>query len=309
MKIFQSIGDSFSIVMDSLKSIKKYPILLFPIFITWLCIAGIAVYLHYYFIFPEVLWQVLLICFGIFWAITFILSFSCAMMVELVRQIETDGKVSLQEAFLSSSGNIVKLLWISCIWAVVWFILFIIEVLLSKDKEKRSRQSPNPENIAKTLGWAWSRFSWLGLWVDTLKRIMRMTIFLSIPAMMWKKKWVFWSLWQWIHTIRKHPWEFLWVFASVAVVGILMALPLAIIFWFSEEGTTFPNYVWIWIIIYEGIIYTFSMYLEQMTAALLYLWHINWQKAQKIPGSEDIHIHDIPRPSLIDDIREFSKED
>jgi hypothetical protein len=306
---FEKIKISWEIMVETIKSIKKYPILLLPIFITWIVFAWLVIYLTYYFKFPnnEALQWVIII--GLFWFITFVLTYTSAIMVNLVKQIETDWKTSFKKAFSQVNKKLLSLLWLSFIWAIVWLIITIIDVILSKARENNSSSREiSYEWIAKTLWWEWSIFSWLSLWLDVLKDLLRLAVFLSIPAILWKNKDSLWAIKEWWKIIWRHPVEFLWIYGSMVLIIFFMVLPIAIIFVLSNQWVTFPDYVWMLVIIYEWIVWTFNIYMEQMSATLLYLRDMKWQKAnEKIENeAEKIPFDKIKKPSLTDDILEFA---
>lgn len=307
MWFFWKIKTSFAIIVETFKSIKKFPILLLPIFLTWIMIASLVVYLNYYMKFPNEDWQLNLICFWIFWFISFSLTFTSWIMVEIVKQIETDWNIKFWEAFKSNLKNIWKLAGLAFIWAILWFLLVIVEIILSKAKKNSSSNSiTNYEWVAKTLWWEWSMFSWLWLGLNMLMDVLRMAVFLSVPAMLWKNKWVFSGIKEWAKIIWKHPVEFIWVYSSLIFIGILMVLPIIIIFSMSDLGYQFSDMLWLWVIIYEWVIWTFSIYMEQMSTTLLFLWHMKWEN-QKIADWESLKpISEIEKPSLIDNVLEFS---
>lgn len=307
MWFFWKIKTSFAIIVETFKSIKKFPILLLPIFLTWIMIASLVVYLNYYMKFPNEDWQLNLICFWIFWFISFSLTFTSWIMVEIVKQIETDWNIKFWEAFKSNLKNIWKLAGLAFIWSILWFLLVIVEIILSKAKKNSSSNSiTNYEWVAKTLWWEWSIFSWLWLGLNMLMDVLRMAVFLSVPAMLWKNKWVFSGIKEWAKIIWKHPVEFIWVYSSLIFIGILMVLPIIIIFSMSDLGYQFSDMLWLWVIIYEWVIWTFSIYMEQMSTTLLFLWHMKWEN-QKIADWESLKpISEIEKPSLIDNVLEFS---
>jgi hypothetical protein len=57
---------------------------------------------------------------------------------------------------------------------------------------------------------------------------------------------------------------------------------------------------WTAVIIYESIIWTIGIYLEQMSVGLLYLWHIKWVRY----GSKG-ELSDVPKPDLLDNVYEL----
>lgn len=76
----------------------------------------------------------------------------------------------------------------------------------------------------------------------------------------------------------------------------------------SSNGVHFPDYIWLIVIIYEGIVWTFSIYMEQMSATLLFLWDMKWEKINsKIENQkEQIPLSKVERPSLTDDVLELA---
>ena len=307
MWFFWKIKTSFWLIVETIKSIKKFPILLLPIFITWVVFALITIYLQYYAVFPDNDILFYLTFFWIFWFITFVLTYTSSIMVNIVRQIETDWIIKIKDAFKESNKKIFKLWGLSLIWAVIWFLLVILEAILAKAKDNKSSWSVNYEWVAKTLWWEWSIFSWFGLWLQVIKDLLRLSVFLSVPNIMWKNKWVISSIKEWWKIIWKHPVEFLWMYGSMFLIWILMALPLWIIFSLSDNWHQFSNLFWILVIIYEWIIWTFSIYMEQMASTLLVLWHMKWEKENLwVEKWQEKPISEIEKPSLLDDVREFS---
>ena len=70
--------------------------------------------------------------------------------------------------------------------------------------------------------------------------------------------------------------QFLTTFTVTEIASLFMAIPLAIIFYLEDAGMVFSSAFWIGVIIYEGIVWTLGIYLEQMSVSLLYLWHLKW---------------------------------
>ena len=91
--------------------------------------------------------------------------------------------------------------------------------------------------------------------------------------------------------------------------AIIIFLPPSILFFLSDEsGIIFPEIVWIISIIYIAIAWSYSIYLEQMFAAELYLWHMKWEKQiekEKRDGVPLSKIQDIKKPSILDEISEM----
>ena len=93
------------------------------------------------------------------------------------------------------------------------------------------------------------------------------------------------------------------------LAGILIFLPSGIILYLSSElEMTFPSYVWVGVILYSAIAWSFYLYIEQMMTALFYLWYMKWEKETKqaIKDNREIPtLESIQKPSLLDDLYEL----
>jgi hypothetical protein len=73
----------------------------------------------------------------------------------------------------------------------------------------------------------------------------------------------------------------------------------------DEFGIVLPDIAWIITIIYAAFAWSYSIYLEQMFSANLYLWHLRWEKecieAQRA-GRQLPALRDVPRPSILDEV-------
>ena len=118
-----------------------------------------------------------------------------------------------------------------------------------------------------------------------LEKLLRMTIFLALPAIAWENKGSFSAFGKAIEIIKQRPAQFLTSYALTGVFAVIMSLPLLPVFVLSEAKIDLPEYVWLAVIIYEGIIWTLGIYLEQMTTASLYLLHT---KQKKVGGLENL---------------------
>ena len=87
----------------------------------------------------------------------------------------------------------------------------------------------------------------------------------------------------------------------VITAGLLMMLPLIPIYVLNQIGVILPLFVWVIVIIYAGLIWTFGIYLEQMSVGMLYLWHLKWKKK----GSKG-DLSSVKKPDLFDDIYELN---
>jgi len=306
MGVFSDISDGWGLFTSSIRVLGKYPVLLLPLFFSWVLVAGLILYMRYYFVAPNSFALVLVYVYGFLFSITLIVSVANTMMLEVVQQIETGSKISLKKALEETFGlDLIKVIPLAAVWALVWFIIVIIRVLTSK-KRGGSKSEPSAKDAARTLGGANSGpFSWLGLGLQMFEKLVRMTTFLALPAIAWENLGPISAYKRAGEIIRKHPIQFLTAYSLTGVAALFMIIPLYIIFKLDDAGMNFSTIFWVGVIVYEGLVWTLSNYLEQMTVGILYLWHLKWMKNG---GTGDLS--DVPKPDLFDhyhELAEYSK--
>lgn len=296
MSIFSQFGDGWKLFKNALLFIIKRPIFLFPILLGWVTISSVVLYLRYWHepISIGNAWvmlpYLLLITYGI--------CIANILMLELLQQAEKDQKFSLVKALRETIFNdAIKAIPIAIVWAVLWLFLLILRVLTSR-KNSSSKAEPSMEDAAKTLGGVNSGpIGWSSLGISMLEKLLRLVSFLALPGIAWENKGPFQALGESINIIRKNPIQFLSVYTLTGVAATIMSLPLIPIFVGVKEGIEYSHLTWTLVLLYEGIIWSLSIYLEQMMLALLYQWHMKWVAAGEI-GS----LSSVPRPQILYDI-------
>ncbi|KAF5416465.1 MAG: hypothetical protein C5S48_02795 [Candidatus Methanogaster sp.] len=236
-----------------------------------------------------------------------ILSFSNLLLLELIQQLESGKRFNLVSAFFEVvSKDLIKTLPITFIWVIIWFILTAIEALLSK-MENRSGEF-SAENAAKTLA-GYERFSLSRAFFEALQKGVRMIVFLILPAIAWEDKSPVKAIKKGLGVLKTHLAEFTTGFALTELAATIVFLPPGILFVISDEfEVTFPDFVWYIAIIYCAFAWSFSLFLEQMFAAELYLWHLIWEKECSIAKAENRELpklREVKRPSVLDDVSDL----
>ncbi|MDH7517209.1 MAG: hypothetical protein QHH19_02550 [Candidatus Thermoplasmatota archaeon] len=312
MAVLTKLGEGWVLLADSFRFLRKKPIFLVPLFFSWIFVAAIVLILRYYIYFGiphslEEFYLILLFIFLIIFLITLIICMANIVMLEFIQQIELGEKISfgkaLKEAVILDSYKVIP---VALIWAIVWFIILIIKVLTSKKKGRTSRPTPSPRDAALTLaGYNSGPFSWFKLGLRMFEKLFRMYIFLTLPAIAWENKGPFSAFKRSLEIIKKHPLQFLTTYTLTGVAAFFMAIPILIILLMVRAGMDFPDLFWMGVIIYEGIVWTLGIYLEQMSVGLLYLWHLKWVK-----NGETGELSSVPRPDLLDEyyeLKEYAK--
>lgn len=300
MTISGSIGEGWKFFKDSILFMFKKPLFLVPIFLSWIVFVIAVLYSRYYFPEIEGFWMTILFVYILIVIVTFTITFANLVMLELMEQIERGQKTSLVKAFLSTIFyNLIKVIPIALVWGVIWLFLLILKVIISAVKKDKSAE-PSVEDAAQTLSSMNSSFSFWKLGINLIEKLVRMSVFLSLPAIAWENKGPFSALKKSLEIIRRHPAQFLTTYALTLAAGLVMAIPLIPISIMLELDITIPTAVWIGVIIYSGITWTLEIYLEQMSVGMLYLWHLKWLKN----GGKG-KLTSVKKPSLVDGVYEL----
>ncbi len=296
-------------IKESVRVFRRHPKFLAPLLLTWVIYAPIVLYLEYSFNWDVYTTsQVFLIVLGVVFVFAFLLSFSCSMLLELIQQLESDQRMSLSKAFgYTLRHNTIRILPIVFVWTIVWFILLVIQALLSKNK-KGETESFTPENAAKTLA-GYGTFSLSRAFFAALQKGVRMVVFLILPAIAWENLSFQQSIKKGVAVFRTNLSVFVTGFVLTGLAAAIIFLPPTILFYISDNlGVIFPSWVWVATTIYIAFGWSYSIYLEQFFTAELYLWNYKWEKEAakaKEEGRLIPTLSQVARPTILDDVHEL----
>jgi len=305
--MFAGIKNAGKLFGAILKVPFRYPAMLLPLLLVWLIYAPTVVYLQFYYNWENsTTTQALLVIFAFGFGVSVLLSISCFILLEQIRLIESGQKFSLVAPLPAALHNVWRALPITFLWAVIWFALTVVELLVRRKNERPDRNA-SPENIARTLAGTGS-FSLSGAFFDALKKGVRMIAFLIFPAIAWEKHSK--PIQRGLAVARTHKAEFAAGFGLTEIAAAVVFLPpVLIIYAVDKADTTLPDSGWFAIIIYCGFAWSLSMLIEQLFTAELYLWDMKWRRACEKAKSEGVTLPtlgEIPRPSIMDDFAEMA---
>lgn len=299
-----SLRNGFALIKDLISTLLENPGILFPLIFCWLIIATLVTYLEFFFPWDNyALGGRLLILFIVLLLYSFVFSFSCLILLELIKQNESGRPVHLLTATLRVvTVDLVRALPITFIWAILWFVLSILEAIFSrktlKDKEF------TVENVAATLA-GFEDIPLSEAFFAALEKGLRMIVFLILPAIAWENFTPFKSIKKGLVISKEHLGEFMTGFVLTEMAAACVFLPPAIIFILWELHVPIHDYIWFATILYCMVAWSFSMFMEQMFSAGLYLWHLKWEDAccvAKTEGREIPNLEDIKRPIIMDNV-------
>lgn len=304
--MFQGLKNGWDVIRTSIKSFFKFPIFLLPLLTVWAIYAPTVIYFKWHFNWNNYTTpQTMLIVFLIIFGFALLLTLSCSILLELIQQRETGKPFNLFKSLSETlTKNITQILVLAFIWAVFWFILTILEVLLSKKKSSDDKEEETAENVARTLSGA-DGVSLLSLSFDALKKGIRMIVFLIMPAFAWEDLDTLKSYRRGLSILKQRISEFISGYTLSYLAGVIVFFPPGFMFYLHGKlEIDFPDWSWVACIIYISFAWSYTIYLEQMFTAELYLWQLKWErevrKAEQ-EGKKNPKFYEVTRPSIIDD--------
>lgn len=296
----------YRLLRDSVTVFKIHPILALPIAVVAIIQSAVVVYYKYYLDIDTLSTEAVLgVLFGIVFFFTFSLTVACSLLVELIKHIETNQKTSLANALFKTLLNIKRLGIISFVWAIIDFILLIIQALLSRDREDPS--DPSSKNIAATLSGQGASMSIWQYGIQLLRKKLRMVAFLTIPAVSWDDLNAKQAIDKSFHVVRGNFPQFFSGFLLTEAAAIIIFLVPGICFLIESKGLVeFSDTAWNILTLYCVIGTSVYYYLEQMFCAELYLWHRKFERAvfqaEKAGDAPPTRMSDVSPPSILDNI-------
>lgn len=296
---------------SAIGALATYPQLLVPLILCWFLQSGIVLYFHFKFDWNSLeLGTAFSICFAIIFCFSSLLCFSASWLLEMMEQIESNKPLQIGKALGDTINlNLIRMLPIALTWATIWFILVVIDVLTSDGKSESESQSNGESDLSfksatQVLARTDQEFSWTSLSIQLIKDLVRMIVFLSLPAICWRGMSGISAMAEGLRTARKHSVEFLTGTTLSGVFALILILPVALPAYLDSRNMIhIPDHAWPIMFFYLTFAWSFSIYIEQMFAAELYLWHMKWeeavQKAQR-EGTIEPKLFEVQRPSLID---------
>ncbi|HEX3048494.1 MAG TPA: hypothetical protein VHY08_27340 [Bacillota bacterium] len=312
--MFQGIKNGWEICRVSFRELFRYPKLLVPLLITWLCYGCATLYFSYFFEWNEVVTDFrLFLIFVIILFCAFLLSLSCSMLLELIEQQESGKAMSLVEAFLDTIGlNLFAMIPLAVLWGGVWFILLILEILFSRFKRRKDEdQELTAENAARTLTGDIGAVSLSSTYFKAMKKGFRMAVFLILPGIAWENLGFRKAYQRGRLILGLHLEQFISGFLVTEGAALLIFLPAAMVFFLSGVlEIQFPEWVRYITIGYLWAGWSLVIYLEQMFTAELYLWHMRWERemlAAEEAGRRLPRLTEIKLPDLLDQTPDLLK--
>jgi hypothetical protein len=275
----------WKLITHGLVVLKNYPSFILPILIAWLVYAPGVLFLKYFFHWGRhTTAESLIIIYFFIVAFSFCILVACDVLLELIQQTER-GDPSLTNAIAATlRKDLANLLPLAFAWATIWFVLSLLEVLVSRRREDDSGDLELTVQGAAEVLTDFGNFSLNRALFDALRKGIRMLAFLILPAIAWENMDFVNATCKGMAVLRARIGDFARGYALTYAAAAVAFLPPSILLLLGtgRRGQPplfhFPEAVWVVTIIYVGLAWSFSIYLEQMFCAQLYLWHTNWER-------------------------------
>ena len=307
--MFKAINDGLHMIGHTFSVIRQYPVFILPLLGCWCVYAPLILYFKFGIAWEQ---QSLTVSLSLVFAAIFVLSsalsFSALVVLEMIQHIETGKEPDLLRAvFDAVSKNLFRALPIIVVWAMLWFFLTVLSAMFSKKDDDDNDREMNVENAARALaGGGFSYFSIKNL-IRLLNKALRMVVFLILPAIAWMDCGPIEATKRGFTALRQHLGQFATGFILSEGVAVLIGLPIGLLLYLKGDHPL-PDIVWLGVIFYSAFGWSFVMYVEQMFAAELFLWHVKWQRENKKLVEQNlppVSLSEVPRPSLLDNIPEL----
>lgn len=283
--MFRFHKTGMSMLNTSLSFIQKHPVFLAPLMAVWVIYALTIFYFRYSFSWDEhSLPANLVIFFFIIVFFSILLATSNLIVLELLEQLETGKKFNFIKAFGNALGrNFIRALPIIVSWAFIWFILELINMIVTTIRSKIDRNHAySPEDAVKVLS-GFENVSIWGLFNGALIKGIRMLVFLILPGIAWDNNDSFLAIKKGIGVLKLLKKEFIAGFPLTILLMSLILLPISVMMYLHTKlHVDFPDMVWYLSLVYLCFSWSFGILVEQLYCAELYLWFIVWEDENKL---------------------------
>ena len=301
--MLDSLIKGVDIIEDALRIFRKHPRLLLPLLACWCLYAPVLVYFTFFFelercpILHQGLFGFLVTCF-----FAFIVAVSFLVLLELIQQLEAGQKLSVFRSLLDAlRRDLLKSMPIILFWACAWFLLMLIEAAVSKAGKRAARKGFSAENAARVLA-GYDDVSLSEALFLALQKGIRMVVFLMLPAIAWEGKGPLAAIKRGSAVLKAHLAQLASGYVLTGLAAAFVYFPASLVFFVADHWQLdLPDPCWYIVIIYLAFAWSFSLFLEQLFMAELYMWHLRWERECEYERSRGRHAPTLTevRPPLL----------
>jgi hypothetical protein len=288
----KTIQSGWSVFKRNLKLIFSKPYLLIPMIIALLAPILAAIWFNatYNVETMEIL-ELLLVLFAFTFISIFSIGVASLFILEIIEQLESRGKINPFKALFDMlSKDLWRALPIIILWSLIDFILYLLILLLDATRSRKNRPKRPRGPIQRA--------------VEAFRDLIRMGSMMIFTVIAWEKLGPKESFDKGYRVFKYRFSELLVGWGLNKVMGIILAIPLILIFIALAANLLPLQTTLISVIIYTSIILSLRKLIEQLFVSELYLWYLHYERAKAkalSTGSEPpASMYDIKRPFFTD---------
>ena len=288
----KTIQSGWSVFKRNLKLIFSKPYLLIPMIIALLAPILAAIWFNatYNVETMEIL-ELLLVLFAFTFISIFSIGVASLFILEIIEQLESRGKINPFKALFDMlSKDLWRALPIIILWSLIDFILYLLILLLDATRSRKNRPKRPRGPIQRA--------------VEAFRDLIRMGSMMIFTVIAWEKLGPKESFDKGYRVFKYRFSELLVGWGLNKVMGIILAIPLILIFMALAANLLPLQTTLISVIIYTSIILSLRKLIEQLFVSELYLWYLHYERAKAkalSTGSEPpASMYDIKRPFFTD---------
>ncbi len=168
MRFLERMGSSLKLIDLGIRTLVRMPVFILPIALAWVILLGLSFWGCRLLLSSDATGAILwLSCYLLFLLLSITMFFFNMLMLELMEQVESGGRLSLSAALVETlKTNMGGILILAVPYSILWFALAILEGLVSDDD--------GSEAAASAIRW--------------IKKLIRMAFFLALPGLAWDRK-------------------------------------------------------------------------------------------------------------------------
>lgn len=301
-KIFDGFSIGWEIFKSSLRFMLKNPFTLVPILMGGGAFLGVVYWgITTYDISEFTNTEALIALFVYTSAFTVCISISSLVLLELLEQKETKGRMNIFTAIFDALvRDLIRAIPLILFWSVVKFLLLLLELAIAA---ANSRENGNRTYRSRRRERRTSR------WIDTLKTGTRMGVMISLSAIAWEPVGPFKAMKKGLKVYKSH---FATMVAGIGlskILKLIVFLPGIVILLIAFQFPVVPDAVLYGVVIYTGIAWAIGIMMEQLYTAELYMWYMMYEKEVEegqVTGNIPKNMMEVKKPSFLDETPDFA---
>ncbi len=265
--------DALAVFRGTFRFFRRFPRCILPLLLAWCGYAAVTLWLRFGADLNRyTAGDTLALAFGVYFLFSLLFGLACLILLELLQQLEQNQAPGLLRAVRDALvRDLGKALPILLVWAALWFLLALLDALLSP-RERKEKEPFSPRAAVGILTGAGRRPSLLRAGLAAAAKALRMFAFLVLPAVAWEDLGPVASVKKGVRTLRGQTGAFLAAYGLTELFALAVLLPPALLYALEDRlSLPLPDGLWWGILLYVALASSLTFLVEQLYVAQLYL--------------------------------------